>query len=244
MALLYQEIMNVPGLSGSWKDRLSQYYTKLTGKDYRGTRDEGIYMLDQIAKENYGTSSSTSTTPTSSGTSTSADLANQYASTGVTSGENASSTGSFKEKVGDLLTLWEGLKPQATAAAESQINPEILRNYLPQKEGLMGNLASTGGYRMGRGFDPEGSITGLASLGALKASTERERQSQLQDWLNQYQTGFNELWYTPSETAWNAATTQGTTPNSSLTTIPTWSDLYSKYQTAYGVGDTASPLYG
>lgn len=238
---LYQQIMDVPGLTGTWKERLAQYYKKLTGKTYQGTRDEGLYMLDQIAKKNWGEQVPKKTV---SPTTTSTSLANQYASTGVTSGENASQMGSFKEKVGDLFTLWRGLEPQATAAAESQINPEIMRNYLPQRENLMGNLASTGGYRMGRGFNPEGSVTGLASLGSLKASTERNRQAQLQDWLNQYRTGFNELWYTPSETAWNKATTQGSTPSSALTKIPTWNEVYSKYNTMYGVGDTTSPLYG
>jgi len=56
---LYQDIMNVPGLTGTWQDRLKQYYKNLTGKTYQGTRDEGLYMLKQISAKNYGSSSST-----------------------------------------------------------------------------------------------------------------------------------------------------------------------------------------
>lgn len=52
-APLYQQIMSVPGLTGTWQQRLSQYYKALTGRSYTGTRDQGIYMLGQIAKGNY-----------------------------------------------------------------------------------------------------------------------------------------------------------------------------------------------
>lgn len=51
--LLYQRIMHVPGLSGTWQQRLAQYYKALTGKTYKGSLSEGLYMLDQISKRNF-----------------------------------------------------------------------------------------------------------------------------------------------------------------------------------------------
>lgn len=52
-APLYQQIMNVPGLSGTWQQRLAQYYKALTGQNYNGSLQHGLYMLDQIKKGNY-----------------------------------------------------------------------------------------------------------------------------------------------------------------------------------------------
>lgn len=51
--LLYQRIMAVPGLSGTWKQRLAQYYKALTGKTYQGTASEGNYMISQISARNF-----------------------------------------------------------------------------------------------------------------------------------------------------------------------------------------------
>jgi len=68
-APLYQAIMSVPGLTGTWQQRLSQYYKALTGKKYTGTRDQGLYMLGQIAKGNYpqvATQTQTAAAPTES----------------------------------------------------------------------------------------------------------------------------------------------------------------------------------
>ena len=52
-APLYQQIMNVPGLSGTWQQRLAQYYKALTGQQYNGSLQHGLYMLDQIKRGNY-----------------------------------------------------------------------------------------------------------------------------------------------------------------------------------------------
>jgi hypothetical protein len=55
MALLYQEIMNVPGLSGRWQDRNRQLYEKLGSPMgvYQGNLQQNLYLLDQIRKNNY-----------------------------------------------------------------------------------------------------------------------------------------------------------------------------------------------
>ena len=52
-APLYQQIMSVPGLTGTWKQRLAQYYKALTGKTYGGSLNEGLYMLNQIKAQNF-----------------------------------------------------------------------------------------------------------------------------------------------------------------------------------------------
>jgi len=130
---------------------------------------------------------------------------------------------------------WRGMVPQATAAAASQIDPELMRNYKGQYLDYMTGMASSGGGRFGRG---------LAGVGDLKAATERSRNAQLQDWLSQYQQGYRSLFYDPAREAWDTSRTQGKAPDQGLTKIPTWEDLYTKFQNVYGVGETPSPLYG
>jgi len=225
---LYQLIMDVPGLKGTWKERLAQYYKQLTGKTYKGTQAEGEYMLAQIAKKNYGT-----TTPKT--TTTSSNLASQYAQTGVNAGNIASQTPQF-EKVLPFLDAWGRMIPQATQTAASQIDPELMRTYKSQYNDYMAGMTGAGGERFGRG---------LSGLGALKAETERSRNAQLNDWLNQYQQGYKELFYEPSRSAWNAAITQGQAPDQTLKNIPTWEDAYQQLSNQYQtIGSTPSPLYG
>ncbi len=231
MAQLWQEIANVPGLTGSWKERLAQYYKQLTGKNYRGTLDEGLYMLDQIKKGNYA---QPQTTPASTPAST--DLATGYAQTGVTAGQNASATPQF-ESVMPFYDAWGRMLPQATDAANSQINPESVRNFNSQYNDYMSGMTSAGGQRFGRA---------LGGVGDLKASAERDRQGQLQDWLNQYQQGYKEIFYNPSRDAWNSAITQGSTPDQTLKEIPTWDKAYQTLSNQYQGGsvNNASPFYG
>jgi hypothetical protein len=52
---LYQQIMNVPGLTGTWQQRNAQYYKALgspLGK-YTGSLQQNLYLLDQIKKKNF-----------------------------------------------------------------------------------------------------------------------------------------------------------------------------------------------
>jgi hypothetical protein len=157
-------------------------------------------------------------------------LASQYAAPAV---QNAPTSPQF-EQVLPFYDAWAGMVPQASQAAASQINPELMRDYNAANRNYMMGMTGSGGQRFGRG---------LAGVGDLKAATERSRQGQMQDWLNQYQQGYKEMFYNPSRDAWNSAVTQGKTPDQSLTKIPTWNDLYDKYSSSYGVGETGSPLY-
>ncbi len=53
---LYQDIMKVPGLSGSAYDRQSQLYSKLGAPKggYTGSYDQNIWLLGEIGRGNYG----------------------------------------------------------------------------------------------------------------------------------------------------------------------------------------------
>ncbi len=51
--LLYQRIMHVPGLTGTWRQRLDQYHRALTGRAYDGSRDQGMFMLNAIGQRNF-----------------------------------------------------------------------------------------------------------------------------------------------------------------------------------------------
>ena len=55
MALLYEAIMGVPGLTGSWQQRNAQYYKALGSPmgAYTGSLQQNLYLLDQIKKKNF-----------------------------------------------------------------------------------------------------------------------------------------------------------------------------------------------
>jgi hypothetical protein len=160
-------------------------------------------------------------------------LADEYAQTGVNAGKAADQP-SFQEAL-PFYKAWEGFVPQASRAAASQINPEAQRQLKSNLYDYNMGMAGAGGQRFGRA---------LGGVGDLRAAAERNRQAQMQDWLNQYQQGYKTLFYEPSETAWNRAITQGTNPDNTLTEIPSWEDVYSRYQDVYGVGENTSPFYG
>jgi hypothetical protein len=55
MAYLYQEIMNVPGLTGTWQQRNRDLYYKLGAPfgPYKGNLQQNSWLLTQIQKNNY-----------------------------------------------------------------------------------------------------------------------------------------------------------------------------------------------
>jgi len=224
--------MGVPGLTGSWQQRNAQYYKALGSPmgAYTGSLQQNLYLLDQIKKKNFPQAPAPQ--PVAQPAAQPAQpIADQYAAQGVAAGQAVSARPSFQEAM-PFYDAWGRLAPQATLAAESQVNPEMVRQYKAQSGDYMRGMTSAGGQRFG---------TGLAGLGEMKAAAERERNAQLQDWLGAYQKGYKELFYSPSETAWNLATTQA--PNQDLLKIPTWADVYDKYNTMYG-GGAATPQAG
>lgn len=232
MAYLYEQILNVPGLTGSWRDRVAQYYKQLTGKTYTGTKEQGLYMLDQIANKNYAQPKvATAPKPTTPQLS----VAEQYTKAITDQANKIAAIPTFQQTL-PFYDAWDRVAGQAGQAAASQIDPELMRTYKSQYGDYMSGLTSTGGQRFGRG---------LAGGGELKAATERSRNAQLQDWLSQYQQGYKSLFYEPASQSWDTARTSGIAPDQTLKQMPTWEDAYSKlsnqYQSASG---TPSPLYG
>lgn len=238
--LLYERIMYVPGLTGStWKDRVKEYYKQLTGKAYTGSLDEGLYMLKQIGKRNFPAAqvqqAQTQQQPAQT-TNPVVDTAKRYTDP-ITGQVIAASEIPQFENVMPFLDSWNQMVPQATQAAQSQINPEVMRNYNQQYRDYMYGMTGSGGERFGRG---------LSGVGNLKAAAERDRQGQLQDWLSSYQKGFQEFFYEPSRSAWNSARTQvqpGETFDQTPK-LPTWDDLYGTLSGAGGTASSTSPLYG
>ena len=51
--LLYQRIMHVPGLTGTWRQRLDQYHRALYGTPYDGSLQTGMRLLGEIGKRNF-----------------------------------------------------------------------------------------------------------------------------------------------------------------------------------------------
>lgn len=58
MALLYEEIMKVPGLTGSWSDRLNSYGQRFFGSNYTGSYDQNIQLYNNIQAGNWGSQQS------------------------------------------------------------------------------------------------------------------------------------------------------------------------------------------
>lgn len=65
MALLYQEIMKVPGLTGTWQQRNRQLYEKLGSPmgPYTGSYDQNAHLLKQIQANNYYASGTPGSAP-------------------------------------------------------------------------------------------------------------------------------------------------------------------------------------
>ncbi len=237
MALLYQEIMSVPGLTGSWQQRNAQLY-KLLGSPmgaYKGNTQQNLYLLDQIQKNNYFKSGLPGQQQTAAPAQTATaqpqqTLAQQYTDPLTGQLKNAAEIPQY-ENVMPFYDAWGRMVPQATQAAASQVNPEAQRVFNQAYKDYMSGMTSSGGQRFG---------TGLAGVGSLRASAERDRQAQLQDWLNSYQTGYKELFYNPSRDAWNTARTQANF-DSTQYQIPTWESVADKYGTMYGSTPTTNP---
>jgi hypothetical protein len=97
------------------------------------------------------------------------------------------------------------------------INPFIQRDLNASTKQYDLGVAGGGGWRYGRG-----------GLGTLGADAERNKKEQLLNWINTRRQGFMDLFYKPTEDAWNKkALEMGTQPGAP--SIPTWEELKKKY---------------
>lgn len=150
------------------------------------------------------------TTSDTGGTAPSQSLAEQYAAPAV----DQAPTGPTFSEVLPFYEAWGKLQPQADLAIGQQIDPEIQRNLKSTTRDYMGQLASSGGGRFGRA---------QGGVGAIQAQSARDRAAQLEDWRSTYRTGFQDLFYKPSEEAWTKGMTLGT--QQTRPEIPTWADF-------------------
>jgi len=242
MAYLYQEIMNVPGLTGTWKERNRQLYEMLGSPQgaYKGSYEQNINLLNQLKKNNYFKSGLPGQAPAQTAPApavTEKPLSRTYTDPLTGQLKTASEIPQFENLVGDYEKVWnERLAPGVQVAGESQINPEAQRQFKDQYTDYMYNLTNRGGQRFGRG---------LKGLGDLRASAERNRLATLQDWMGQQKGGIQNLWYEPTVNSWNEARMQ-VKPGEDMPdyTIPTAEEAIKQYGTAYGVGESSSPFYG
>ena len=140
---------------------------------------------------------------------------------------------------------WKKLQPGAAASAAQQVGSEIQRAYNSAVRNYMNSMAGAGGGRFGRA---------LGGVGSIWAQSERDRKAQELDWVNQYERGFQDLFYNPSQEIWaNAMTTGGT---GKAPEMPSWDQFVQEYGAslpgAVATGGTEkggnrslpSPVYG
>jgi hypothetical protein len=226
--------MNVPGLTGTWQQRTAQLYKKLGSPMgvYKGNAQQNTYLLQQLAKKNYGGA----TAKPKAAAAPKPSLAQQYTDPLTGQLKPAAEIPQFQNAL-PFYEAWNRIQHGAQLAAESQINPEAQRTFNGQYSDYMNGMVNAGGQRFGQG---------LAGVGSLKAGAERNRLATLQDWMGQQQQGFTDLWYNPSMEAWNTARTQAN-PGTAVGTVkvPTYDEYMQTYNTpAMGTGQSVSPFYG
>lgn len=135
-------------------------------------------------------------------------------------GANNVYKGPLFSQVLPFYQAWQKLLPTVQQEGATQINPFIQRALGQQTRAYNTGLATTGGGRFGRG---------VGGVGSIQAEMERQRKSQLQDWTNTQQQGFQNLFYNPTEQAWNRAAELGQNPKTPE--IPTWDQFTKQYGT-------------
>lgn len=201
MAYLYQQIKNVPGLSGSSYQRQKQYWDKLgLGSGYGGSYAQNMKLLNYLKKPNYGLSTPkpapvAPAAPTASPTPNVDALVKKFAEAGGT----APTAPVFREVL-PFEQAWGRFAPTYEQMGRGQINPYLDRQQAQQDRAYNLQQAGGGGWRFGRG-----------GLGTIEADTERQRKSQMQDWMNLGRSGFQGTFYDPAEKAWTRGLELGKT---------------------------------
>jgi hypothetical protein len=232
---LYQEIMAVPGLTGTWQQRNAQYYKALGSPmgAYKGNLQQNLYLLDQIKKKNYGSLTPAPAAQPAAPVAPQQTLAQQYTNPLTQQLAYAKEIPMFQEVV-PFMDFWEQrLQPGAMQTGQQLLKPEVMRQYNEANRDYMSGMTSAGGQRFGRA---------LGELGNIKAASGREYNALLNDWTNQQRTGWENLWYNPQRDIWNKGITQakpGSVYGQDLK-IPTWEENWQKYAPAYGAGQSTS----
>ena len=237
MALLYQAIMGVPGLTGTWQQRNAQLYKALGSPmgAYKGNLQQNLYLLDQIKKKNYG-SLTPAAKPVAQPATPAVPLSRQYTDPLTGQLKTAGEIPLFQEVLPLEETWRERLMPGAMKTGEQLIKPYVQRDYNAADYDYRMGMTGSGGERFGRA---------LGGLGDLKANYGQQYNALLNDWTGQQRQGFEDLWYNRQQDMWNKGITQ-VKPGGvykDVPDIPTWDSYYDKYGPAYGAG-TSSNLFG
>ena len=128
--LLYQRIMHVPGLTGTWRQRADQYMRALTGRAYDGSLQTGLYLLDQIKNRNFPQAP--------------APAQPAPASAGATAGQSAAPkrVANFATEVMPFEQFWDPNLARSAIAQRtaSYFDPQAQR----AREGIEGDFARRG----------------------------------------------------------------------------------------------------
>jgi len=253
MAYLYQEIMNVPGLTGRWQDRNRQLYEKLGSPlgPYNAGLEHNMYLLNQIRNNDYFRGGlpgqqapapvqevqqqvQQPAAPPQTIEEKTLELMRQYTDPMTGRIKEAAKIPEWYSHMGDYQDIWESrFQPGAIATGEQVIKPEMMRNYNERYGDYMRGLAQSGGGRFGRA---------LGGVGNLKAASNRDYINTLQNWLGQQKMGIEDMWYNKAQDIWNQARTQvkpgETMVNEGIYQTPSWEEWQKKsdyFQDAYGV---------
>jgi|GEM_PF-4473846 len=165
MAYLYQKVMDVPGLSGSWQDRLNTFGQKFYGSGYAGSYDQNIDLLNKINAGNYG-------------------------STPAPAAPKPKPAAAIKPAA---ITPFSKILPydkifnpnQINSLAESQINPEIRRQGEQARVGQDRGFAQSGAYRSG---------VAIGDRQRMVDSFERSRKEQVSQFTGNIDNALTD-WY-------------------------------------------------
>lgn len=140
--LLYQRIMHVPGLTGTWRQRADQYMRALTGRAYDGSLQTGLYLLDQIKNRNFPQAQAPA--PAQQAPAQPAPAQPAPASAGATAGQSAAPkrVANFATEVMPFEQFWDPNLARSAIAQRtaSYFDPQAQR----AREGIEGDFASRG----------------------------------------------------------------------------------------------------
>lgn len=135
---LYQRIMYVPGLTGTWRQRADQYMRALTGRPYDGSLQTGLYLLDQIKNRNFPQA------PAQQAAVTLVAPTAPVASAGTTAGQSAAPkrVANFATEVMPFEQFWDpNLARSAIAQRTSAYYNPLVEN---ARQGVESDFASRG----------------------------------------------------------------------------------------------------
>lgn len=191
---------------------------------YTGSANQNNWLLSNQNKWDTGYGGTTAPTATAQ-TTTNSIVDNAVNSVG---GNNVQKNPVFGEVL-PFENAWDQLKGMAGQEAFAQISPELKRQLNASLSNYYKGLAGRGGGRFGFG-----------GAGSLDAAAQRDLAAQTADWVNQKKEGFKNLWYDPSEKAYNKGLETSATPTTP--TVPTWAEFMTKNYSGSQIPNTNAPL--